>query len=118
MTPVNSLTKSSGSPSGCRLPLVRKTRSKRVMAPSSLQAEKQLGAVTLTGLRLAERGQPDLVDFLLPQPGPDDHGRRDALSALVHDPDDLERAGAVGLLPTEGPGVPAVPPADFLAGRR
>jgi hypothetical protein len=83
-----------------------------------VEGEEHVRAVALTRTRLIGRGQPDLVDFPLPQPGLDDHGRRDALAALVHEANDLERAGAVGLLPAEGPGVPGVPPADLGSERR
>jgi hypothetical protein len=83
-----------------------------------VEGEEYLRAVALARPRFIDRGQPDLIDFPLPQPGLDDHGRRDAQAALVHDPDDLERARAVGLLPVEGTGVPGVPPANLVAGRR
>jgi hypothetical protein len=82
-----------------RLFRARRTNSSKSLgvlfaAPAAGSADDSPAA---SSWRIDQR-QPDLGDFLLAQGGAQDHPRRQALVAVVHDFDDLEGSGAEHVL--------------------
>src|SRR4051812_3030542 len=64
------------------------------------------------GFRVVRQAQPHDVNLLLTPVGFDDNPRRESLLALVHYADDLEWAGAIGVRPADGVGMPGLTPTD------